>query len=1475
MKRILKMLFFISLSVLVTFGLVFGGMYIFGALDENAIYAQDLTFSSEEVVTSGTFGLQVDTATADVNKTTLVLETSNGGDAVIKYPQTITLGESFRIAPKKVSGSDEINVGGYVELYARYSGATSSQSVFALCKILIDVEVEEVAVLMPKKVVEVNDSIQIATAGEPLSTLLEINPINSLLPYSSRSVFGTIDATSIFSTTNLLNKKIFLEVFSLENNTANETDEDIVKFAVGSESGTESSVIEVAYEYDADLEAFVFSNDIFIKPGTSGQTGEMCLKAYYCPTYVSQKDVAITNIREKATSTSVSKESFNITSYSVDDISLTTTDRTFYLNEDTLIYINNSTKENNLGISLTSENGVIEDSIYKNNIYISVETQNISYILTKSNGDTTQNAFGLNTYVDDISEMSEWCWKFKLTDFLAYYNYTASPVALNKVKIKIEYNDGVDSFFEYFYVVPQIHKVDELSVKYSSNEDTSFYKKSGVSFQLTENDFDYDYTITPTYTDLAYYIAYDGNNDIVTIPSTTGSYLVEFDFEISIDGTLSFAISGSWCSVKSSNVVFTQGSKTYSIPYSASGVQSNVTTTVEFSADEVIHCEMNLTMLENITSSQVLFTVSSSSQTLEINGQMAKFYSGGSTLPILFINDVFYSVDFEYYENDEGRFIHILSTNSTYILSGIGSFSIVAELVYEDSSSGIIYWLGQSATVNVYTYTGLTTLSVQHYNTLTEITTFFDSDGVSYDESIGEDTPANYLFVTCDSDELDALYYGKDSLFIEFSQNFGELDTIQYENVSDLALSEINQNAITFGSWQEVFDNNSFVGYIIPYYILDIYSIEIDGEMIDNIFDVVVYFETETDENVYAGFAYSSTYSKPELSIEIKDKILTSTEIYYSGTSKGTTIDDPITLTATINNGNFAWNDGSNIFTNLPVQYSFIYEFDDDAKTISHMSERLTIADGSANSVSNVDAFHSFVFSSSGGGLSFKNFPYFEDGVIVKLCVYTSDSQSDETTHYVWTQNGFVKTINSGVSEGSFLYFKIIGLELSVMALNEDTLVGYKDNTFDLFSAEDAIFSLNNGDAILNGLTDFSNIFSVTAINSYVQVNATFTQITVLNDFLINMGIDISLSYANNEKINIESGEAYVQSYTQMVSGAFEITATTEFLAPSTTSFCTITYKKDNSDAVLENMVEATLSKISSMNGGNDSANNSFSISENALTFKTITGSLSTKLRLNLKLFGTELETDKDFDITITSIYDENDITVGEQIGEDYCISAGNENRVSITGGGIVLKNDLNDNKASINGISISFADVGTYSINASEHMNLIAFSSGPNVGLYSSDLNFNKTISVIFNISFADGGSFVVAKEIVIIKNITLAIDFGGFAKISGETINFSSVTYTVTRTNGGESYEIPDSDFSGNDAKYDASSFTYDVAYFEDVTSAFDGENILILQVVRPNETVQAGEFETTISFSYKPDNVDYELVFSYVFTLTIRSI
>ncbi len=1473
-------------SVVGVLGLVIGGVYLFGGFDEKPVYAQDLFFNNEEMLSSGTFALQVNTATEDVNKRALVLETSGGGDTIIEYPRSITLGESFRIAPKKISASSNTNVGGYVLLHAKYAGATSNQTVVATCKILIDVKVEEVSVWMPKKIVEPNGNIQIASAGDSLSTLLNIHPLypSSLMPYSSRDVFGTVPASSKFSPTNLTNKKIFLEVFASDTN----PDKEAVSFAVGSLSDNSLlTEVEVEYEFDPISNGFVFTKDLFIKASNAAQPGEVCLKAYYYPTYNDQKTMTPTNFRETATSTLASQEAFNVIRYSVDSLSMEVTEKTIYLNEDSLLYINNpANPQSNLGITLgNSNNNEIEQTVYRNSLYISVESQNISYILTKSNDDATKNAFGLNAYVEGVNEMSQWCWKFKLTDFLAYYNYASSPTNSNKLTMKVEYNDGSDNLLsKTFYIVPAIHKVNTLSVKYPSASDTAFYAKSGLSFQLSESNFEYGYTTPPTFTDLAYYIPYDTYNQISTIPTILGTYDVQFDFTISVDSSLRFSIFNEWCAIHSSNVVFTQGSKTFSIAYSIGGVPTPSTFEVEFEANKTISCQIEkLSMLKAITMDDTLFTVSFGNNNTNILAKNIKFYRENSRIPILAINDVSYAVNFDYFDDGHDRYIHIIAANSTYVLSGIGSFTIVAQLVYTDTKTGTIYWLDKSADLSVYAYTDLTNLYVKHIDPNTLISTYFDRSGTQYDENESLPDAANHFFISCEEDQLGALKKNKETgkLKIQFAQNFGDLNTAPYENAVGLTLSDINSAAITFGTWQEVIIDGEFAGYYISYYINEVYSIFINDDFLNNFFDIIIFIENDSGENIYANFAFDAESFQDYISIEIEDAFLETANLIYPSVSGGNNPNNPIELRAYVTGTSFGWNvGGSNFQTDIPVQYSFKYK-GSETTTTSHMSEELLFVGG--EQVSNVSAFHTFNLAAGNqgnGGLSFKNFPFSTQGTVVQLRIFSADAQSNATTHYSWEPGGFVRKINQGLADGSSLYFKIIGLDLDIRALNPSELDGYEGNIFPLFSGTNAIFSINNE---LKDLTDFSSIFQVNATSPYVQVDKTrYAQLTVTNDFLFEDDILLSLVYANGDEISFKnpSGSNDITLYPQRVKGAFEIDPGEEFSAPSTASFYEIKYKKNNTDAISGNMITAILTKVDSEE--NALANNSFTIFGNKLSFKSITGTLTTTLRLTLSLVGTDLTTSKDYSITINSIYAPSDLSVGtlEEDGDfsgKYSMVAGMENQITITSGHISLSGQLLASQGNISNISLAFADNEDSPVSASLHMKALSYSSGPNIGFYSTDINFDKIVFVTFTFTFTDGGTFFETKEVVVKQNLEIEMHGMDFDKSSGALISFGHDIFKIKRLIGGSVVEtyIPDTDFMDDPAKYNTSSFTYDELYFDDVTSMQPQPvgNVIILKVrsSREGELPPASGVQTIITFEYKP-TADYSLIFSYTFTLNI---
>ena len=97
---------------------------------------------------------------------------------------------------------------------------------------------------------------------------------------------------------------------------------------------------------------------------------------------------------------------------------------------------------------------------------------------------------------------------------------------------------------------------------------------------------------------------------------------------------------------------------------------------------------------------------------------------------------------------------------------------------------------------------------------------------LSYDEGQADKF---YLFVT--STQLETLKRLKESgqLLISFNQQFGDLNIENYTGAVSMGLDEINSNAITFGTWEEVYDggeNPNFIGYKIWYQINQVHSIQ-------------------------------------------------------------------------------------------------------------------------------------------------------------------------------------------------------------------------------------------------------------------------------------------------------------------------------------------------------------------------------------------------------------------------------------------------------------------------------------------------------------------------------------------------------------------------------------------------------------------------------------------------------------------------
>ena len=1462
MKQILKVIF---LTILVTIGAValfIGGMYLFDGFNNPNVYAGDLNFNTSEVISSDAFSLQVNTQTENVNMTTLTLETLPGGEGIINYPRQVTIGQPFFISP--IRDGNGKNVGGVVDLVARYNDSSADQSVYATCKILIDVPVEDVSVNFNQSEIKVTDNVLLASQGQDLSQVINVSPINSLMPYDSKSSFGVLGEGSIFASNSFVDKKIFL---ALINTQTGEPDGDLANF-VTMQNGISSSspIIQVEYDYNEQNNSFIIRNDIRILPNDN--LGEVVLRVYVCPSYIGQENVNTNNV---LTSNSViyNDVGFVITDYTVDGIRMDLSDKEVYYDEEITLFLNNPNASNgdiNLGIELYNNEGrEIDEFLLRNNVYITIESD-ISDRLTRIDG-SSANEGGLNVNYDNISaNKASWGLKYYYNDFMAYYNYKNSSVDENKIRVRVDYIDSTDETNNHsisFYLIPRAREVESMSVKYPSNQSQLSYQ-SGEEFRLSLNDFNFIYAngSNSSFNSLAYYIPFVQANEIETIPDIMGSFRLVFSVTPSIGGAVSnFAQVGSWSNMANSIVRFTQGENIFEISFDSTGNIIASENTIEFNAGEIVNIEV-LSLVKNtdVSYGSNIFTFSIGDELFEIGADEVKFYniSSGtsSNLPYLYINNVSFAVEFEFVTLNGLRYLYIVENDyTTYELVGIGSFIINAELVYIGQDQ--VYLLGVNCPINVYVYEEITSLSIYTYNESGSTVEFpFD---ISYEES--QENPY-YLYITSSQIETLRRLCNSGQLKISISQQFGQFDPDDYESLVGLSLREINQSTVTFGDFEEVYseeDSSEIIGFRVPYYINDVYSIKINDVDIENSFDVRVYVDNYSGEYFYGQFIYEDLTTSEVLTLNVEDKLLSIAELRYSDTDLGT-IDNPITLRATISNADIAWNitnQGGVVVSELEdLIYGFKYSEDDVDTSVALLQYEMTEVDDRLT-LNGVNDFYEFVPQENGrGGLYFKNLPYYAGGILLRFRIY-SDSTYENNMYYAWNGNSFVQRINDELSQGAELYFRVEGLNISITAQNQD-IVGIKGTQVSMFAEQNGIFTISG----VPGSVDYSKLFNCSINNSNLSLSSDYSTLTINGDFLSEQNVTIRFYYGTSAMANplmvTTPGGVSVDSYTQYIDGAFDIQTITSFDAPSSNnSFAQITYKNGNIDAIENGLISISVSKL-------EDPDNVINISNNLVSFKSITGSYNASLRLTITNIETQDVSIIDRDITVLSKYTENDISVGTLDDEsgDYFIHAGI--RQNTSGGGIVLSNFLLENWANLNGVEISFSNVNEEdSLAASAHMMGTYTNSSKSIEIYSNDLNYDKNIVINFVFSFSDGGNFEVNKTICVTKNLELTLTNIDNLQ-SSDVINLGDVNrYYLTRDEVRVNLDPNDFSAENENRDYSADSFTYDSNIFNNITSQMSGlDSILILRVKydpeRDGETVS-----TQITFDYKTEQ-NYILTF-----------
>ena len=695
MKQILKVIA-ISLSCVVgALGLAIGGMYLFGGFNEEIIYANDLYFSETQQVSSGVMYMQVNTNTSDVTKKTLKLVASAGGERIIDFPEEITLGQVFIVEPKRdING---VNIGGNVTLTAYYDDTGANPSVKAICNVLIDIPVQKVELMKIKNtVLTPNNSVSICVKNAYVDSTLDITPAFSLTPYKKS---GGVRVN------NIVDKALFVELCGDNGSAVNP---EVAYLADGSRNSYNSNIVELKYKYDNNGD-LVFDNTVQLICGQE-QT-DIYLKVYSYSTYKDQsKNLLTDNTVVLDPDMAIGTEkACTIGNFTIDTMTIfnnthETITKEVYFNEEVKLFINNSdvsgSNDINLDVKLAASQsqGInISRLYYTNYVYAKISgvggASTALVRLSKNNGEDGERGTPIdsgeygNVAYDGVSDqMSELCWTFKISDFVAYYDYVKSGnekfyevqlvYYLREAQtgdIDFDINDNVNLSGDQlalscsFYIVPKIYEVTSISAKYPAGA-TAVSVKTSEDFDLNNNLVSINSTLPPekiSQYSLMYYLSYNQNfkNGVTTIsttPTQIGAYRVEFDFIISENGVLVLNPTEYNATVfKFDRVQFEQHASSVNhetvMTYDASGQMSYEKGQDDiFEKDIIIHATVTMSVNGEM-SIPSLFTVTSFYDSAEvdnviISANTTKFYESKSDntyepFPYLVVDGVKYTID--------------------------------------------------------------------------------------------------------------------------------------------------------------------------------------------------------------------------------------------------------------------------------------------------------------------------------------------------------------------------------------------------------------------------------------------------------------------------------------------------------------------------------------------------------------------------------------------------------------------------------------------------------------------------------------------------------------------------------------------------------------------------------------------------------------------------------------------------------------
>ncbi len=1488
MKRVLKVVSLVFLCVIGAFGVMIGGMYLFGGFNEKIVYAQDLAFNQNQIVSSDRILLNITTNTPDVTRIDLKLDITPESEGIIDFPEQVKIGVPFTVYPKQDPNTGK-NIGGNVTLIAYYDSADANVGVSARCNILIDIPVENVALKTSSLILKPNQPTTIINSGFLFETAFDVYPQYSLAPYIAR---GTKKIN------NIEDKAIYLELVGEDGNTLSTNYANLVV----NNNPELTNIIKLNYTVNEDKE-IVFNDTIAIQ--AKSEQVDIKLKTYVYKTYKDQtENKEEENIVLNKTE-SLSKDLvFTIGAYEITNMTILPTSKNVYLYEDTKIYLNNpnlpeGSHDINLGIELETDSPGI--TIGKNYIldYVYIQVDNPLYrTIKKSNGDAeATHADGLTAkFTGHSTQKDEWYWVLNVNNFFAYYDYENQ----NKIfEVKVVYNDTKNRYPRTFNIIPKIYEVDSLAVEYKEEGDESFTVKSGEKFSLTSDEINLVTSlptgINPTYTDLAYYISYDknfadGKSTVSIVPNEKGEYKAKFSFSLSEASTISLANYnlGDLVSAK-----FVQGDTTYITTYDNNAAQ---VVSPSFEANTKINAEVVIKITKDITSDK-LFVIGTSSNSFDIVSKDVKFYQSlgsdtYSSTPVLIVNGVKYNVEFDYYTQNLAQYLKINDqalTPDSYTVQGIGYFYVTAQLVYIDESTGDIYWLGRRADAKVEAYEELETLSAYKYEGENSYNSAFGVETIRYNEN----DPETYsLFIT--SDEMDSLknYINYGQVRIGFNQYYGNT-----EAASLLNIDSINAEAIEFGTWVPVLDNEAkLVGYRISYKINSVHTIKYNEVNLNSIFKIYVSIDVN-GKTVYAEFKLSTeddTLNTDYLDVTIVDKTVVKAKVEYTNApaaEDGSTLEKAIDLKATISasDGTISWGD-RDLDKNL--KYYFAYNEADTTGDIDSMGYRLEVVDNSGVNLTNLYNFNMKYDDTSKtglGGLQLYNFPANLNaagdplGVKLKLTVQAS-VDNEHNTHYAWNSDlqTFVKTQNPGLK--SSIFFDVYGLNISIEAKQaevfgvKDKVQGFIENTRE-GTTENPLFKVvvkSGANTIIGTIADYSKFMSVAYNSEDIVVSNDFMGLTINQDFMTQKDVNFTFyvgSPLNLIKIKQSSlaDAKYETFYNQTIKSAFEIAVTQNFNAPSTgNKFAEITYKGVGKTA--DELLTVTVQKVGS-------AEVPFEVVDNLLNFKAVTSAYVGKVKLIItKKEGGSTPVELTYDINVTPLIKSDDLTVGiyDDVEEYYYMNAGSNGAISVTGTNkyIVYSGELLANQNNIESVDITFANKDSSdTLLAETHMDKNVNDS--EILIFSYDLNYVKDVIITFVFHFKNnGGEFMCTKEIKILPNLTLRFKHSTInSNVAG--FNLTNVDNYVFTVDGVEStFSLLNFTYEENEQTiYDKTNFGYDSAVFEDTSlSTADIEDFLLKPRSNPDKIGET--IETVITFDYYVSDREYYLTFELPLSIYVVS-